>query len=99
MKPVVPLRYDVILKEAGQAPAIFTALARDFGEIEPTGFLDHYNRFLYYHYVILLNQLVHSQDYRSPLKVVTLVISTFGNQHWRYSVPKLFIKRRLRYPK
>lgn len=99
MKPVVLLRYDVILKKAGRDPAIFTALARDFWEIEPTDCLDHYNRWLYYHYVVLLNQLVHSKDYRPPLKVVTLVISTLGNRHWKYSVPKLFIKRGLRYPK
>jgi predicted transposase/invertase (TIGR01784 family) len=120
MKQVASLRYDVIFKKAFRVPEIFTALVRDFLNIEldidnvetdkvydpPLGnvavkfdlyaedknnrvivdiqhvrFLDHYHRFLHYHCADLLNQLVHSKDYRPPLQVFTLVILTSGDRH------------------
>ena len=120
MKQVASLRYDVIFKKAFRVPEIFTALVRDFLNIEldidsvetdkvydsPIGniavkfdlyaedknnrvivdiqhvrFLDHYHRFLHYHCAALLDQVVHSQDYRPRLKVFTLVILTSGDRH------------------
>ncbi|OAD23644.1 hypothetical protein THIOM_000519 [Candidatus Thiomargarita nelsonii] len=44
-------------------------------------FPDHYHRFLHYHCAALLDQLVHSKDYRPGLKVFTLVILTSGDRH------------------
>ena len=120
MKQVASLRYDVIFKKAFRVPEIFTALVRDFLNLEldidtvetdkvydpPIGnvaakfdlyaqdqnnrvivdiqhvrFPDHYHRFLHYHCAALLDQVVHSRDYRPPLKVFTLVILTSGDRH------------------
>lgn len=42
---------------------------------------DHYDRFLHYHCVALLEQVNQSQDYRPKLKVFTIVVLTSGDRH------------------
>ncbi|BAP54349.1 hypothetical protein THII_0052 [Thioploca ingrica] len=42
---------------------------------------DHYDRFLHYHCVALLEQISQSQDYRPALKVFTIVVLTSGDKH------------------
>lgn len=42
---------------------------------------DHYHRFLHYHCVALLEQIVNSKNYRPDLKVFTLVVLTSGDKH------------------
>jgi len=42
---------------------------------------DHYDRFLHYHCVALLEQINQSQDYRLQLKVFTIVVLTSGDRH------------------
>ncbi|MCI5131091.1 MAG: hypothetical protein D3904_06095 [Candidatus Electrothrix sp. EH2] len=42
---------------------------------------DHYDRFLYYHCVALLEQISNSADYRPYLKVFTIVVLTSGDRH------------------
>jgi hypothetical protein len=42
---------------------------------------DHYDRFLYYHCVALLEQISSSANYRPGLKVFTLVVLTSGDRH------------------
>ena len=45
---------------------------------------DHYDRFLYYHCVALLEQIAKAENYRPPLKVFTVVVLTSGD---RYQTP------------
>jgi len=40
---------------------------------------DHYDRFLYYHCVALLEQISKATNYRPPLKVFTIVVLTSGD--------------------
>ena len=42
---------------------------------------DHYDRFLYYHCVALLEQVANAENYCAPLKVFTIVILTSGDRH------------------
>jgi hypothetical protein len=42
---------------------------------------DHYDRFLYYHCVALLEQISSSENYRRGLQVFTLVVLTSGDRH------------------
>lgn len=42
---------------------------------------DHYDRFLYYHCVALLEQISKATNYRPPLKVFTIVVLTSGDWH------------------
>ncbi len=42
---------------------------------------DHYDRFLYYHCVALLEQISNSTNYRPDLKVFTVVVLTSGDRH------------------
>ncbi len=42
---------------------------------------DHYHRFLHYHCVALLEQIINSKNYRPNLKVFTLVVLTSGDKH------------------
>ena len=42
---------------------------------------DHYDRFLYYHCVALLEQAARSKTYRPDLRVFTLVVLTSGDRH------------------
>ena len=42
---------------------------------------DHYDRFLYYHCVALLEQIAAAKDYHPSLKVFTVVVLTSGDRH------------------
>lgn len=42
---------------------------------------DHYDRFLYYHCVALLEQIANAEDYHAPLNVYTIVVLTSGDRH------------------
>lgn len=42
---------------------------------------DHYDRFLYYHCVALLEQIANSENYRPGMKVYTVVVLTSGDKH------------------
>lgn len=42
---------------------------------------DHYDRFLYYHCVALLEQVANAENYSPPLKVFTIVVLTSGDRH------------------
>ena len=42
---------------------------------------DHYDRFLHYHCVALLEQIASSKNYRPELKVFTIVVLTSGDKH------------------
>lgn len=42
---------------------------------------DHYDRFLYYHCVALLEQIASSENYHPALKVFTVVVLTSGDRH------------------
>jgi len=42
---------------------------------------DHYQRFLHYHCVALLEQVSNSKDYRPPMSVYTIVVLTSGDRH------------------
>lgn len=42
---------------------------------------DHYDRFLHYHCVALLEQIKSSADYRSNTRVYTIVVLTSGDKH------------------
>ena len=42
---------------------------------------DHYDRFLYYHRVALLEQIAKAENYHPNLQVITVVVLTSGDQH------------------
>lgn len=42
---------------------------------------DHYDRFLHYHCVALLEQIANAKSYRPGLKVFTIVVLTSGDRH------------------
>jgi hypothetical protein len=42
---------------------------------------DHYDRFLYYHCVALLEQIAKAENYHPSLKVFTVVVLTSGDRH------------------
>jgi hypothetical protein len=42
---------------------------------------DHYDRFLHYHCVALLEQVKSSENYKPPLAVYTIVVLTSGDKH------------------
>ena len=44
---------------------------------------DHYDRFLYYHCIALLQQIKSAANYRPPLGVYTIVVLTSGDKHKR----------------
>ena len=50
-------------------------------DIQHARSIDHYDRFLYYHCVALLEQIANSKDYHPALKVYTLVVLTSGDRH------------------
>src|SRR3989337_142182 len=50
-------------------------------DIQHARFGDHYDRFLHYHCVALLEQIANSKDYRPRLKVFTIVILTSGDHY------------------
>ena len=42
---------------------------------------DHYDRFLHYHYVALLEQVANAKNYQPNLSVFTIVVLTSGDRH------------------
>lgn len=49
-------------------------------DIQHVKFPDHYDRFLYYHCVALLEQVAHAENYTPPVTVITLVVLTSGGR-------------------
>ena len=52
-------------------------------DIQHERYFDHYDRFLHYHCVALLEQIANANDYRPQLSVYTLVVLTSGDKHHR----------------
>lgn len=50
-------------------------------EIQHVRYPDHYHRFLNYHCVALLEQVINARDYRPSLQVFTIVVLTSGDKH------------------
>ena len=50
-------------------------------EIQHVRFPDHYDRFLHYHCVALLEQISRSELYTPPMRTFTLVVLTSGDKH------------------
>ncbi len=70
----------------GQVKPRFDLFAQDeknriIVEIQHERYLDHYDRFLYYHSLAMLEQIVRADNYHPNLKVFTLVILTSEDRH------------------
>lgn len=70
----------------GKVDATFDLFAEDqknriVVDIQHVRFPDHYDRFLHYHCVALLEQVANSQNYRPPKQVFTIVVLTSGDKH------------------
>ncbi len=50
-------------------------------DIQHVRYDDHYDRFLHYHCMALLEQAVSAKNYRPDLKVFTIVVLTSGDRH------------------
>jgi predicted transposase/invertase (TIGR01784 family) len=50
-------------------------------DIQHVRFPDHYDRFLHYHCVALLEQVARSELYTPPLRTFTIVVLTSGDKH------------------
>ena len=50
-------------------------------DIQHRRLTDHYDRFLHYHCAAILEQASSADNYRPPLKVLTLVVLTSGDKH------------------
>ncbi|RKZ81063.1 MAG: hypothetical protein DRR19_22760 [Candidatus Parabeggiatoa sp. nov. 1] len=50
-------------------------------DIQHVRYGDHYDRFLHYHCVALLEQIASSTNYRPNLRVFTIVVLTSGDKH------------------
>ncbi len=55
-------------------------------EIQHRNFSDHYDRFLHYHCVALLEQVKNAKNYRPPLAVYTIVVLTSPDQRYKEDV-------------
>ncbi|HDN27128.1 MAG TPA: hypothetical protein ENG03_08545 [Thioploca sp.] len=88
----IELEIDLVEKDKvydppiGNVAAKFDLYAEDqknriIVDMQHVRFPDHYHRFLHYHCAALLDQVVHSKDYRPRLKVFTLVVLTSGDRH------------------
>lgn len=70
----------------GRVKARFDLFAEDIKnrivvDIQHDRFPDHYDRFLHYHCVALLEQIAKSDNYRPSLRVYTIVVLTSGDRH------------------
>ncbi|MCI5149420.1 MAG: hypothetical protein D3916_08545 [Candidatus Electrothrix sp. MAN1_4] len=65
-------RFDLFAEDASQCVIV---------DIQHARTIDHYDRFLYYHCVALLEQISNSANYRPGLKVFTVVVLTSGDRH------------------
>ena len=50
-------------------------------DIQHRRYDDHYDRFLHYHCVALLEQIVNSANYKPKMQVYTIVVLTSGDKH------------------
>ncbi|MEK8016333.1 MAG: PD-(D/E)XK nuclease family transposase [Candidatus Parabeggiatoa sp.] len=70
----------------GKVDTRFDLFAEDISnrvivDIQHVRYGDHYDRFLHYHCVALLEQIASSTNYRPNLKVFTIVVLTSGDKH------------------
>jgi hypothetical protein len=88
----IELEIDAVEKDKAYSPSIgsvatkFDLYAEDkknrvIVDIQHVRYSDHYHRFLHYHCVALLEQVLNSDDYHPKLKVFTLVVLTSGDRH------------------
>jgi len=50
-------------------------------DIQHKRYSDHYDRFLHYHSIALIEQIRNSSNYSTPMKVYTIVVLTSGDKH------------------
>ena len=50
-------------------------------DIQHKRYADHYDRFLHYHFIALLEQVADSSNYKPPMDVYTIVVLTSGDKH------------------
>jgi hypothetical protein len=88
----IPLDIDTVETEKAFDPPIgyvkprFDLFAEDTKhrviiDIQHARSTDHYDRFLYYHCVALLEQIASSKNYHPNLQVFTIVVLTSGDRH------------------
>lgn len=72
--------------QVGRVASRFDLFAEDkknriIVDIQHARYRDHYDRFLHYHCVALLEQIINADNYRPELKVFTIVVLTSGDKH------------------
>jgi hypothetical protein len=88
----IPLEIEVVETEKAFDPPVgfvkprFDLFAEDTKhrviiDIQHARSTDHYDRFLYYHCVALLEQIASSKNYHPNLQVFTIVVLTSGDRH------------------
>jgi predicted transposase/invertase (TIGR01784 family) len=93
----INLKIDKVETEKEYKPAIgqvavkFDLYAQDdegrvIVEIQHRNYLDHYDRFLHYHCVALLEQVKTAKNYKPPLAVYTIVVLTSADQRYEEDV-------------
>jgi predicted transposase/invertase (TIGR01784 family) len=93
----IHLKIDKVETEKEYKPAIgqvavkFDLYAQDdegrvIVEIQHQNYADHYDRFLHYHCVALLEQVKTAKNYRSPLAVYTIVVLTSADPRYKEDV-------------
>ena len=93
----IHLKIDKVETEKEYKPAIgqvavkFDLYAQDdegrvIVEIQHQNYADHYDRFLHYHCVALLEQIQSAKNYRSPLAVYTIVVLTSAEPRYKEDV-------------
>jgi hypothetical protein len=65
-------RFDLFAEDASHRVIV---------DIQHARTTDHYDRFLYYHCIALLEQIANAENYRPSLKVFTIVVLTSGDRH------------------
>lgn len=65
-------RFDLYAEDKKNRVIVAIQQRRDF---------DHYDRFLHYHFLAILEQVKTSLNYRPPLAVYTIVVLTSGDKH------------------
>lgn len=70
----------------GRVDARFDLFAQDeknrlVVDIQHDRYPDHYDRFLHYHCVAILEQVATALDYQPPMQVYTIVVLTSGDKH------------------
>ena len=50
-------------------------------DIQHKRYSDHYDRFLHYHSIALIEQIKNSYNYSTPMRVYTIVVLTSGDKH------------------